>query len=470
MIMKLGQAKIDEGMTLECVEGLGDGSTLELVHVPQAADESETMMKLNVNLRYRWGRFVLSPKSLKYPVVKKKHIIPRLKQMCVLVERAGTVENLKRHVLRIAGVRRGEAPQMKTGVLELDDAAVLESIEGLHDGSTVDLECTTSAPRGRRHPDLFITLRVRVGSSMPARVCKRESCTIADVTQDRDLQKQLQPGTHIKVLCHRGAELSDSRALSEIAFQNGAEVEAIVGTHALHLQDPGTVTSLSQLIQRVHCPYPPSPVRSDSCGMQHELWCRSIDDAPPAARAVAMELVRATPRLQDTELVGEGCGTVIVIAGAGRNALRACLLGLGILDKDDEDEDEDGADSENNNIQELNDYGEGPYLIEKDWRACAFDGQPFNSEHIPEIDFGGLQDGRWDEGPPGIPDQTGNAQLRDATSIMARQLTNHFEFNFKADISDDSALIVFGGYAEDGCVVGILTYGECRAPADFRGR
>lgn len=146
----------------------------------------------------------------------------------------------------------------------------------------------------------------------------------------------------------------------------------------------------------------------------------SMSQAPCVAKHLAETLKDVCgPSLAKNQVVqsseGSDGGEVVVIAGPGDDPKQACIKALAILDH-----------IKNCHIESL--WGEAT-LEEKHFSDCLENGESF---HAYECD----------------------SFLR-ATRVMVDHLSRHFEFNFSEKFV--VAPVIYGGYASDGCIVGILS-------------
>eukprot|EP00928_Gymnodinium_smaydae_P054380 TRINITY_DN38164_c0_g1_i1.p1 TRINITY_DN38164_c0_g1~~TRINITY_DN38164_c0_g1_i1.p1 ORF type:complete len:389 (-),score=100.32 TRINITY_DN38164_c0_g1_i1:131-1240(-) len=160
----------------------------------------------------------------------------------------------------------------------------------------------------------------------------------------------------------------------------------------------------------------------------------AMADAPPGAKEVADQLIAAMPELEDIQMMysseSSDGGEVIVIGGPGDDPELACLKALGIK-KENFEGAKAAATLENKNW--------------KEFQKLGFNRDPDDAEDfIPEEEFDG--------------DEEGMRQFKQVlvgTKIMTEKLSKHFLFNFKDSLA--VAPVIYGGYASDGNIVGVLS-------------
>jgi hypothetical protein len=156
--------------------------------------------------------------------------------------------------------------------------------------------------------------------------------------------------------------------------------------------------------------------------------------APHLARSVAEAMMRAAPNLGSTMVTldgeGEGCGEVIVIANPGPDPRGACLKALAIL------------------VCHNNDAVCGS----ANWGKNVERGMTFNLD--PNDPW--LTDSR---NPEPFAAGKQDAGLLAVTNVMAEQLTEGFQFCFLNHVV--ASPMIYGGYANDGSVVGVLCRAAC---------
>mmetsp|Transcript_92170 Transcript_92170/g.127958 ORF Transcript_92170/g.127958 Transcript_92170/m.127958 type:complete len:193 (-) Transcript_92170:192-770(-) len=143
-------------------------------------------------------------------------------------------------------------------------------------------------------------------------------------------------------------------------------------------------------------------------------------DAPAVAKSVALAMKEAAPELGEFQIVGSSetsaGGEVVVIGQPGSDTKEACLKALGIRS---------GV-----------------------WSSATL--EPLDVQGKLKTGFNaGDED---DEGPG---DAAEKKQILAVTEIMSLKLRKNFEFNFKEEIV--SAPVIYGGYASDGSIVGVLS-------------
>lgn len=172
-------------------------------------------------------------------------------------------------------------------------------------------------------------------------------------------------------------------------------------------------------------------------GMVESMQHRDMEQAPAIAGEVAKAMQNAAPGLEGIQIVrsneADGGGTVIVIASAGDNPAKACLKALGISKV------QEGLEEERQDEKRHDDMA-GVSIHEQDWSKHLKSG--FNRCAGDEFDSDDDDEGEMD-------------QLLNVTKIMNEKLDKHFEFGFTDECVN--APMIFGGYASDGCIVGVLS-------------
>jgi len=146
-----------------------------------------------------------------------------------------------------------------------------------------------------------------------------------------------------------------------------------------------------------------------------------MDSAPTTAGEVANDMAKAAPNLEDTRVDGSESdenGEIIVISNAGDDPKLACFKALALLDRDPEDHDETNL-----------------------WKSATVEMKNWG-EHL---EFGFNEDDPEDL----------DAGLLAITKVMAERLSGHFKFSFDEDVV--CAPVIYGGYAADGSIVGVLS-------------
>eukprot|EP00928_Gymnodinium_smaydae_P035724 TRINITY_DN25093_c0_g1_i1.p1 TRINITY_DN25093_c0_g1~~TRINITY_DN25093_c0_g1_i1.p1 ORF type:complete len:269 (+),score=37.33 TRINITY_DN25093_c0_g1_i1:106-912(+) len=240
------------------------------------------------------------------------------------------------------------------------------------------------------------------------------SCTGAYLK--RALQPCLAPSMRISKLVHNGKELIDSHTLECFVFDGKVELCATVcGAPALHLFEP---CSALQLSHRLH-----SWRIDDFCGefCESERQHCGMDSAPDIGREVAQDLANVAPDLKDIILISSewnAHGEVILISDPCADTKQACIEALAVL--------------------ECKRTTPLEAVLEKS------DFKRYLDEYLEEL----IEEERHPE-PKHIE------QLQAICDVMTNRLTNQFKFSFGCDVMISP--VIFGGYASDGSIVGLLS-------------
>ncbi|CAE7666841.1 unnamed protein product [Symbiodinium sp. CCMP2592] len=201
----------------------------------------------------------------------------------------------------------------------------------------------------------------------------------------------------------------------------------------LYLSDPCSRTQLAERRDDWMC--------GDECLVDEEQEGKHADiaDAPAAAREVADAMRNAAPDLRDIPIClsseSSDGGEIIVIGDPGPDPKKACLKALGIR-KMCEDET----------------IGEKKMLADPEmigvWTAAFVETLNMTDK---------LRCGFNDDDPEEEEaEEAGNQkQILALTKIMSDKLQKHFLFNFSDEIV--TAPVIYGGYASDGSIVGVLS-------------
>jgi len=188
-------------------------------------------------------------------------------------------------------------------------------------------------------------------------------------------------------------------------------------------------------------PYELEQRRDDWDTMEVMDTCREdikhgvMKDAPAASKAVAEELHKSMPGLEDIAIVpgseGSDGGEVIIISCSKKDAKAMCLEGLKFT-KEFHKEYAKNAAVEKADFKKLTSYGFN--LANKPGFSPMSDAE--KKEHVADCDEA--------------------KELMKGTKIMAEKLTDHFVFCIKGGDITVSPFI-FGGFASDGHIVGVLS-------------
>jgi len=170
-----------------------------------------------------------------------------------------------------------------------------------------------------------------------------------------------------------------------------------------------------------------------------EIQHKTMTDAPAVAREVAERLNEALDGATLPASESDIDGRVIVISNLPAHVLRtttkkACLEALAIVKEIiimTPQESRDGR-------AQLEDVWGMATLGKKDWSKR----QQFCYTDVELPTSGSTEE------------EENSAKIAMATKIMGESLTDHFEFNFEDGIT--TAPVIYGGYAADGSIVGVL--------------
>lgn len=240
------------------------------------------------------------------------------------------------------------------------------------------------------------------------------------------LQDYVEIGKTIKSLLKGHEELSGEETLSSRGVSNGDSLQVVlVSVPTLHSFKPCSARELSS---RRGC-YGHWEIGGESSehiveeGVQH----RDMSCAPLVGREVACAMATAAPSLEKIMVVSSESderGEIIVISNPGDDAKLACIKALAILEVEPK-------------MFKSPNIHDAACLEERDWNSYLDRG--FNMEDDDEED----------------EDEEGHSELLALTGIMAKQLTRHFHFSLDEGIV--VAPVIFGGFASDGSIVGVLS-------------
>lgn len=225
------------------------------------------------------------------------------------------------------------------------------------------------------------------------------------------LTRFLEPGTCVQSLhIPAGEMLEFQSSLRQFAGYGCLMFQAVLGhTPRVHVFDLDRLFGKSVPFRWRACP-------------QYFHPC-SMGDAPLVGREIANALVQAFPDLEHSKVCCDSRGTdggeVVVISNPGPDPEHACFCALG--------------------LHTLSDWSGARSKVTlewQDWKANVAQGLSFNDVEEAE----------------GTPE---SISFRAMTTIMVEQLRQHFAFGFCEDIT--VAPVIYGGYASDGTIVGILT-------------
>lgn len=163
---------------------------------------------------------------------------------------------------------------------------------------------------------------------------------------------------------------------------------------ALHVYEPSSSTELNKYLDGRRCDL-----------------AVSFDEAPKLAHSIAIELDDA---LDSAMLSGNGGEktvgmTVIISEVEDMEVAQACLSALG--------------------------SPAGAALLPRDFDQDRQVGFCYNGEHVTEL-------------------QAPLQPILDATAVLADELDEHFEFSVST--RKDPGVVLYGGRAPDGCIIGVL--------------
>ncbi|CAJ1342457.1 unnamed protein product, partial [Effrenium voratum] len=238
--------------------------------------------------------------------------------------------------------------------------------------------------------------------------------------------------------------LKDDQSLEEAGLETGAALNAVIESEPrLYLVKPCSALEYGQ-------------ERLDEwmAGEDHMVTSSrmhlDMESAPEVARQVAKDLLEAAPGLADITIArsseGDCPSEVVVIGCPGEDPKKACLKALTI----DKDSCEEFADAKDDEDPELTGVWTLATLEQVDWKDYLEFG--FNGD---KSDFNGDLNAMMDD--LGVEKEEMD-QLLKMTKIMSEKLERGFIFNF-----NDSAVVapmVYGGYASDGSIVGVISYSD----------
>mmetsp|Transcript_42916 Transcript_42916/g.109057 ORF Transcript_42916/g.109057 Transcript_42916/m.109057 type:complete len:300 (-) Transcript_42916:30-929(-) len=285
----------------------------------------------------------------------------------------------------------------------------------------------------KQKTDASVKLTVQLTSGKTfATVEALESWLVGDVLKGLPLEA----GTQVKSLLLGQQVLDAKKTLAESGISEAAVLSAVVvGVPTLHVFKPCSSEELGgsgwkkmgrRCFWTAGGPFNDTPITLP--GVQH----RRMEEAPKAAQEVAHALQTAFPGLADVQMLcrnseSDDGGEVVVIANPGADAKEACFKALAICTQVEQGGETFGP---------LSDHVE---FEKKDWSNFLERG--FNRD--PEEDEDEDED---DQDSPGIVA---------LTRVMAEKLTQGFSFTFSDRLS--VAPMLWGGFASDGSIVGILT-------------
>lgn len=292
-----------------------------------------------------------------------------------------------------------------------------------------------ASPKAAKVSALSLVLKVNYAASGAelASLTWSSKGSVEDLKEE--LRKKLEPGKVVRTLLKENYPLPDG-TLEDAGVENGAILNAVIDVEPiLFLFKPCTASELCSRHQ-------------DWCAGEEEDLVQSerahlaMDQAPEVARKVAEELNEACPGLGGFQVCrsseGDSPGELLVIANAGEDPKKSCLKAL-VFPKDSEE----WQDKVDENDPECTGLWALATLEKVEWKDYLDKGFNAHKDDDPETMVAdGLSSEELEE-------------YRKATKIMNEKLEKHFIFNF----SDDAqvAPMIWGGYASDGCIVGIIS-------------
>mmetsp|Transcript_19979 Transcript_19979/g.46887 ORF Transcript_19979/g.46887 Transcript_19979/m.46887 type:complete len:306 (-) Transcript_19979:35-952(-) len=289
------------------------------------------------------------------------------------------------------------------------------------------------APRKRMASDL-LSVHVRFAASGETLVTLRLRPQMVVTEVRENVNRSLELGLVATSLLQGAGILSESARLGDLTSEGSIEVtlDVVVTLEtALCMSQPCAAGDLLDIVraadrQRRHC---------------------DMSRAPSAAKAVAESLRAAAPDLESIQMIGgnesgDG-GQVIVIANPGREALWACRKALAIVDElpNEEGEQEEDDEDEEQEQEEIPHY----WLLQK-----RIPGRLRHPRFQDRLEVGFNRDECGEE-------ERVESQLQAVTQIMCDKLSRHFKFHFDGPAGKKP--VIFGGFCEDGSIVGVLTSG-----------
>ncbi|CAJ1417496.1 unnamed protein product [Effrenium voratum] len=235
--------------------------------------------------------------------------------------------------------------------------------------------------------------------------------------------------------------LKDDQSLEEAGLETGAALNAVIESEPrLYLVKPCSASEYGQ--ERLD-----EWMAGEDQMVTSSRMHLDMESAPEVARQVAKDLLEAAPGLADITIArsseGDCPSEVVVIGCPGEDPKKACLKALTI----DKDSCEEFADAKDDEDPELTGVWTLATLEQVDWKDYLEFG--FNGD---KSDFNGDLNAMMDD--LGVEKEEMD-QLLKMTKIMSEKLERGFIFNF-----NDSAVVapmVYGGYASDGSIVGVIS-------------
>eukprot|EP00931_Biecheleriopsis_adriatica_P012885 TRINITY_DN114144_c0_g1_i1.p1 TRINITY_DN114144_c0_g1~~TRINITY_DN114144_c0_g1_i1.p1 ORF type:complete len:341 (-),score=77.03 TRINITY_DN114144_c0_g1_i1:61-1035(-) len=314
-----------------------------------------------------------------------------------------------------------------------------------------------SAAKKQKTRTAKLTVQLTSGKTL-ATVEALDSWLVGDVLKGLPLEA----GAQVQSLLLGQQVLDAKKTLAECGISEGAVLSAVVvGLPTLHVFKPCSSEELGgsgwkkrgrRGFWTAGGDFNDTPITVP--GVQH----RPMEDAPEVAKEVAHALQTAFPGLAGVQMVcrnseGDDGGEVVVIANPGADAKEACFKALAICTEVEEK----GA-----TFGPLSDHVQ---FEEKDWNNFLERG--FNRDPPPKpriaqeegADAGqgeAQEEGEEEDEDEDVDEDDEDGQgILALTRVMAEKLTQGFEFTFSDRLS--VAPMLYGGFASDGSIVGILT-------------
>lgn len=275
-------------------------------------------------------------------------------------------------------------------------------------------------PAAKHHVANPVQLTVNLVSGETMATLDADSTWTAEDVR-KALAPHVQPGMRVQQLVVGDKKLEAGSTLSDVGLEEKGDITATLNAvPVLHLFKPCSAEDLSDR----HGEW----LVDDQCFCVEGVMHQSMDKAPAEGKAIAEAFAEACADILDIVVVsseGDAGGEVFVIADPGPDPKQACLEALAVKQKDDEDED----------------IWETATIEDKNYANLTAKG--FNVESDDDNDE--------DEQGAGK-----NAGILAVTRLMAERLEKHFKFSFEDNIT--VAPVIFGGYAGDGSIVGVLSH------------
>lgn len=252
------------------------------------------------------------------------------------------------------------------------------------------------------------------------------------------LKEGLQKGKVVQQLLKENYPLPGDKTLEACDLASGAVLNAVLDSvPVLYLSDPCSFTELAERRDGWMC-------GDEECLVDEEEDGKHADiaDAPAAAKEVADAMKEAAPGLSEIQVCGSSesgdGGEIIVIAHPGPDPKKACLKALGIrkiCDDDSIGENADEADPEMTGV----------------WTTATLDSIDMKGK----LTKGFNKDDEDEEEDEEEEEGGDKKQMLALTAVMNEKLQKHFCFNFGDEVV--TAPVIYGGYASDDCIVGVLS-------------